>query len=1052
VRLDTARHRLEGWGTIRYRSGADTALTAIHLHAYPNAFSHANTLYSREAARQGEDWSLRYAKPDERGWMAIDSVTADGAAAAIRIDETLATIALPRPLQPGDSVALTMRFAAQVPKHFDRFGRTGDAYSIAQWYPKVAVYDEEGWHADPFHYLAEFYGDFATFDVAITLPDDFWVGATGVPAGAEGGDNEIPLLEEETPRDSVSVSFRVATADTLEGRWPAGLLWVETDLPRDGEGDGDGNGGDPSRSAVPRGGAATLRVPRGAPVHYAYLWGEGAMGDREEADEEGRPRPLRLLRAFSDTTVLDTVRALAPDVAPGGTLLPSLKTLRFHADRVHDFAWVASPDYVRGDTAWAGVAVRALVFREDQDRWRGLKARTVDALRHFGDLAGPYRWPQLTSAEAYCGGGAMEYNMLVMNEPEVYSRHSHDLDDTNAHEVAHSWFYGMVASDERAHPWLDEGFAQYLSDDYTDSRHPRGLFAWAARFPWLTPRSAFTADETAYLARAWARDERPMSTAAEGFASYRDYDAASYSKAVCMLRTLRGVVGDSAFAAFLRRHVAEQTFRHPRPADVIRAAEEASGRDLEDFFRGWLDTTDRAGFALGDVRSERAEGGYRSTVTVRRTERMVLPVPVDARFADGTRQEMRVLTRDPITPVTFESRARLVGATLDPRHELVEMNRLDNRTGFLPPMRLRPLFDFPQTDEITVLYGPTLWHGRAEGARIGAWADGRYLPSRDFPEGILRFHGGLSVGSRDGSVAWRLGAMRRVEALGARGSVVALAANDAGLFRVEAAAGNWATAPGRLHPWKTWTVGVQYRDRDAMAPIDPRYWSPGRTLNATASLVLETVGPRHEERIALSLRRGASAFRSDRDRAPDAQYDRVRFEARQTLDVIPDGSVRLAWRLAAGSAWRRVPRELLFDVAEASRLDGLDHFYQNDRGPLRASGRYLAEGGGGLRGFAGRAVLGKRLLALDLEASHAAVPVHAFAGLGRVEASGLGEPSAAAPHPLVGRTLADAGLGADIGPVRLLAPFWVSRPEPDESPWGVRWLLSLDLAGLHPWW
>lgn len=1040
VRLDTERHRLDGHATIVYRSGADSALPVIHLQTYPNAFTSGDTRYARGDARQNESWDLRYAKPEERGWMAIDSVLADGEPVPIVIDETVAAITLPHPLAPGDSVVLSMRFAVQVPIHFDRLGRTGDEYSIAQWYPKISAYDERGWRAEQFGYLGEFYGDFGTFDVNITLPDDQWVGSTGLLVGARDGDNEIPLLDADMPSDSVTVSFRAVTADSLAGRWPDGLLWVETDLrppARGGRGRAADPGGEPIRKAVPRDGSAEIRVPRGAPVHYAWVWGQGALGDRDEADAKGRARPLRLLVADANATVTDTLRALAPELAPGDTLSPSLKTLRFHADRVHDFAWVCSPDYVRGDTAWVGVAIRALVFREDQKKWSGLKGMTVDAMRRIADLAGPYRWPQFTSAEAWCGGGAMEYNMLVMNEPGLYTPWLCYLDDTNAHELAHNWFQGMIASDERTHAWMDEGFAQYTEDRYTDEKYPRGMFTKARSVPWLTPRKAFTADETAYLARAWARDEWPMSTPADSFPAYRIYGVASYSKVVAMLHTLRGMVGDSLFDAFLLRYASENAFRHPRPADVFRAAEEATGHDLGAFFRAWTETVDRAGFALGDASTARAETGWRSTVSVRRTERMALPVAVEARFADGTRQEATVFAADPIATVTFRSGARLIGATVDPRHEIVEMNRLDNGTGFFPPMRFRPLFDFPQTEEIAVLYGPTIWHGEEEGTRLGAWFDGRYLPSRDFPRGILGWEGGLSHGLRDGSTAWRVGGWRRVGALGARGQVLLRAARDAGLLRAEATVSNWSTGPGRRRPWRTWELGVHYRDRDHLAPVDPRYWSLGRTINGSASLLLEDVGPRRAEKVLVSFDYGAPAFGEGNAPTAGGGYSSARLEARQSLDVIADGNVRLTWRLAAGIASRHAPRERLFDVAESNRLDALARFYENDRGPLRESEHYLSEGGGGLRGFADRAVLGRRLLALNMEASHLAVPLALFAGVGRVDA---------------GRTLEDLGLSYTYSRFRLLAPFWVSRPEPGERTWEVRWLVSLNLAGLHPWW
>jgi len=85
--------------------------------------------------------------------------------------------------------------------------RLGRQYTVTQWYPKIAVYDERGWVCDPYYYTSEFYGDFGAFDVAVTLPDRMWVDGTGECVGAEGGDNEIPLFDADTPRDSVTVGL-----------------------------------------------------------------------------------------------------------------------------------------------------------------------------------------------------------------------------------------------------------------------------------------------------------------------------------------------------------------------------------------------------------------------------------------------------------------------------------------------------------------------------------------------------------------------------------------------------------------------------------------------------------------------------------------------------------------------------------------------------------------------------------------------------------------------------------------------------------------------------
>ncbi|HEY6571743.1 MAG TPA: M1 family metallopeptidase, partial [Candidatus Eisenbacteria bacterium] len=578
VLLDTQRHQLDGWATIGYRSGADSTLHTLWLHTYPNAFSSHRTVYGREAERYGEDYSLRFAPLRDRGWMTLDSASVEGAAARVTVEETLARIDLPRPLLPGDSTTFRVHFRVGIPRVFDRFGRAGLRYSIAQWYPKMVVHDERGWALDPYHYFAEFYGEFATFDVAITVPDEQWVGATGVLVAAKGGNNEVPL--ERPSADSVTVRVRAVAADSLAGRWPREALRLE---PLEGE---------PLR--VPRDSAAVWRVPVGAPLHYRYAWADSAGAPaRLERDEESRRGPVRFLVAARDTAVTDTIRAITAGAAAPGpdaaataapdSSLSSLKTLRFHAEKVHDFAFVAAPDYVRADTTWNGVAIRTLVYRSDAEDWRAALSYTVDALRHMSEVVGPYLWPQFTTTESFTAGGAMEYPMLIMNDPEMNHGEWEYMDATIAHELAHNWFYGMIANDERRHPWLDEGFTQFLESHYTDPRYPRGTWKYRDKARWASPARWYQGDEAALLERHYARDEVTISSPADSCRGYRQYAVQAYDRPAAMIRTFRGIEGEEKLRAFLGETYRRGVLRHLRPSDVTAAARAATGTDYSEY-------------------------------------------------------------------------------------------------------------------------------------------------------------------------------------------------------------------------------------------------------------------------------------------------------------------------------------------------------------------------------------------------------------------------------------------------------------------------------------
>ena len=419
-------------------------------------------------------------------------------------------------------------------------------------------------------------------------------------------------------------------------------------------------------------------------------------------------------------------------------------------------------------------------------------------------------------------------------------------------------------------------------------------------------------------------------------------------------------------------------------------------------------------------------------MTVRRKDAMVLPVTVEARFADGSRQETQVVAKERETQAVFESASPIRSAVIDPRHEMIEMDRLDNRGGLFPPMRFHLGAGFPTAEAIGVAYGPTVWHGEAEGMRLGAWVDGRYLPSPAFPFGIRGFEGGLSYGTNDQSVAFRAGLWRRWGALGARSRVRTLVARDAGLFRGLLSAENVATKPSNLHPYRSWSASIEYRDRYDLAPVDPAHWSSGRTLNASIGLGLETIGPGHAERFDLGYRHGASVSSGD-----DGSYDWVQAAVSQNLPRFPVGKV--AWRIAAGRSFSDVPREQLFDAAERSRLDVLPLFYANDRGPLRETDHFYVPGGGGARGYAGHAVLGQSLMAANVEFEPGDFPLFTFADAARVDDAEL-------EGLLTGRWIADAGLGARMGPVEVAFPLWLGSPDSSENPWDFRWTFSIRIV------
>jgi len=183
VRLDDRRHMLHAQEEFVYRNNAPVALDTIWMHLWPNAYKERGTGLCEQLNRLGE-LSLHFASDADRGFIDSLDFRVDGGMAQWGYHDRhidIGWVKLPVPVQPGGAVIISTPFRVKIPhSRFSRLGHTGEAYHITQWYPKPAVYDKEGWHVMPYLTQGEFYSEFGSFDVRITLPANYVVGATGV--------------------------------------------------------------------------------------------------------------------------------------------------------------------------------------------------------------------------------------------------------------------------------------------------------------------------------------------------------------------------------------------------------------------------------------------------------------------------------------------------------------------------------------------------------------------------------------------------------------------------------------------------------------------------------------------------------------------------------------------------------------------------------------------------------------------------------------------------------------------------------------------------------
>jgi len=181
VSLNDSDRTLSAFEKIHYKNNSPDTLNYIWFHIWPNAYKNDSTALAKQFKRLGST-RFQYTKEKDRGYIDsldffVNDVKASWDLHPEHID--IAKISLENSLAPGQSLRIETPFFVKLPRVVSRLGHSGDHYEITQWYPKPAVYDKEGWHPMPYLNMGEFYSEFGTFDVKITLPEHYRIMATG---------------------------------------------------------------------------------------------------------------------------------------------------------------------------------------------------------------------------------------------------------------------------------------------------------------------------------------------------------------------------------------------------------------------------------------------------------------------------------------------------------------------------------------------------------------------------------------------------------------------------------------------------------------------------------------------------------------------------------------------------------------------------------------------------------------------------------------------------------------------------------------------------------
>ncbi len=903
VSLDTKNHTLVGNEFIAYRNHSPDSLNVIWLHLYPNAYRERNTVFGLESERM-QSYGFSFASKKERGYIEIKDLKVAGRAVHYEIQETEMKIPLPAPLVPGDSIELEIRFLLKIPAFFSRLGHSGKHYELVQWYPKIVVYDHRGWHPDGYHAIGEFYGEYGTFDVAITVPANMMVGATGI-----------------------------------------------------------------------------------------------LVKPRSELDWMRKPIQER--------------KKLKAD---------SLKTLSFHAENVHDFAWVADPDYVLLADSLNGVAINVLARRKSEKDWRKVTGYAKDALNYYRQWYGPYPYASLTVAQGSSTGGGMEYPNLVIISSSSPSW-IRGLETVVIHEIGHQWFYGILGSNELAEAWLDEGITTFSEMRYLEAKYGKdNYFNWPRYLQYLPNIGDRYYQKLVYFIAATNALEKPILTPAHEFNDNPiAYASVEYSKAGFVIDMLRAQVGESIFGQIMQRYYQEYQFRHPTTDDFVRTAETVAGENLDWFFDQWLTTTQTCDYRIKDVHREERE----TKVAIERIGGIVMPVEVMAVTRNGGTVIQTWNGKNRHGTITFTTRSPVKQVVIDPNQRLLEIDRWNN---YHPKkVDIKPIFDFPSFDAYQIFYCPYIWYNGGDGLEIGAWLQGRRFIDYDFLKGEHQWNASIVYGFR--SQTWRpsfryltpLPFFDRRVRLGLGGSLSRIEAT--GEFGFNGKFGPVLKLPA-------YEVGVKYEYRHLkdLAARDTLDWELARTgavkLNLSHSYLLRRW--RGQERFDLNW--CTTMLGGDTD------YLKISAELNQTFRLTK--KLRINLRFFGGNIWSKAPAQHQFFLSGSLLPTPSEPLTLAFLGTWATQEHWHITGDGNLRGYAGEHRRGTSIAAINLNLAGLPVPVKPFFDLGTVGNGRINFEN----------LMADGGVSVNLGPLYADFPFWKNAPPAGESHFQFRWLVGVNVA------
>ena len=290
----------------------------------------------------------------------------------------------------------------------------------------------------------------------------------------------------------------------------------------------------------------------------------------------------------------------------------------FKAENVHDFAWAADPDY-KHDIKTLDNGTRLHFFYQTDtlvENWEKCQDYAVRAFEYVNKKYGKYPYSDYSIIQG--GDGGMEYPMATL----ITAHGSFGgLVSVIIHESLHSWYQGMMATNESKYPWMDEGFTSYAQHDAMDHVYGKNAL------------NSHLGAHRNYQFLVKSKEQEPLTTHADHYKKNRTYGISVYSKGEVFLDQLDYIIGEKAFEETMMEYYNQWKFKHPNANDFKRVAEQVSGLELDWYLEQFIGTTNFIDYSVESI--EKCEKTS-TAIKLKRIGDMPMPLDVAVTLKDGT--------------------------------------------------------------------------------------------------------------------------------------------------------------------------------------------------------------------------------------------------------------------------------------------------------------------------------------------------------------------------------------------------------------------------------